>query len=86
MTLAHDLYLDQQRFDEQSEWAESMRISGITDGYDLLPKCCADPDYLMGYIEGMIKARYDMQAKNERLLAILKESLKVELTSEDIEF
>lgn len=86
MTLAQDYYLDQQRLDDCAEFAESMHLAGIADGCEKRSKQCADTDYLLGYIEGLLQTCTQLQERNESLFRVLKAVMKVRTTEAELEF
>lgn len=86
MTLAHELYLDQQHCEQQGEISEDLYLSGLSDGYNNLSKTSGETEYLLGYIAGLLQIAALRQEENEKLLAVLKNTLKRSATSEDIPF
>lgn len=82
MTLAYEYDFDQQQLDASEEFASVLRLSGIADGYEGREKQYADTDYLIGYIEGLLQTCSELQERNEQLVEIVKEGLKVQVEVE----
>lgn len=76
MTLTQNLYLDQQRCNQQQDIAVDLYMSGITDGYHNNPKQNAETEYLQGYIEGLCQYNRELQDEIEQILVICPKARK----------